>query len=178
MNPIDDLIRQALLSFIEDIRSGWRGREHEAVSLFAFAHLLPLCKPQSVFYDPSQICIEGAVPQISFPDKKQHKDQTNKDLLVWSEPKTTYWDENYKIRYDTSPLALMEWKVKHFSQSPSKLKEVSKDIAWLQNFTSTYRETIGYAVGVEITQEPAMSNLLCTRIYQGQIEPEPNWLGL
>ena len=39
---IDDVIRESLRTFANDVfgRRDWQGKEHEAVSLYAFGHLI------------------------------------------------------------------------------------------------------------------------------------------
>src|SRR4051794_18797571 len=61
---LDDVLGHALTTFSQAIHEGgWRGRrEREAVSYFAFGHLVPLCRSGQSLHHPAQIGLEVAVP--------------------------------------------------------------------------------------------------------------------
>lgn len=164
MQGIDSIIRRSLTSFTESVfDSNWFGKEREAVSLYAFGHLLPLCRPDSVLYDPTQIGIEVRVPS---PDGESYKNaETMKDLIVWPEPEWTCWDENGQST--RVPLTLVEWKVGETGIS-------DYDVGWLQDFTSENPSCIGCALSVDLLERNF--RLTCTRIEAG--DPDPEWLAL
>src|SRR5207247_8373517 len=61
---LDRVIRESLFSFVDEVAGkAWWGKEREAVSLFAFGHLLPHCTRGSALFDPGQIGIEVRVKQ-------------------------------------------------------------------------------------------------------------------
>jgi len=56
---LDRVIRSSLEGFVEDIASeAWWGKEREAVSLFAFSHLIRRCAKGTPFFDPGQVGLE------------------------------------------------------------------------------------------------------------------------
>jgi hypothetical protein len=90
VDRLDLLIRNTLIDFVEFVqRTGWYGREHEAVSLYTFGFLAPKCDPNSLFRDPTQIGIDVAVRQLSGPRRKA---LVCNDLIIWPEPGGTCWD--------------------------------------------------------------------------------------
>lgn len=140
----DDISLESLIKFVKYISNGWYGREHEAISLYIFAHLLPLIKKGTVLYDASQIGIEFTVPQTS----TSHKKQVRKDLVIWRNPGENCW--NYRKRPTRPPLAILEWKV--FRGKPL-IGNHPGDVAWLKGFTKIYRGIIGYTILVGILKE-------------------------
>lgn len=165
ISKIDEIIKQSLSKFIEDIRTNsWLGREREAISLYVFAHLLKFCNDGSFLYDPAQICIESPVPQLVGADKK-HKRQVCKDLVIWQRPMMTCWDEQRKpTKY---PIVIMEWKTIGFGgANNNKLFKVSaNDVKWLERFSAGLSNFIGYATCLDIGKEKY--RLSCTRIFKG-----------
>lgn len=162
MTEIDSIIRTSLVSFIESVfDSGWFGKEREAVSLYAFGHLLPQCKPDSILSDPRQIGIEVRVP--SPPGAAYKKAETTKDLIVWPEPAWTCWDEHGEST--RAPIALVEWKV-------GKRNVSTYDVRWLKDFTSVHPTCLGYALTVDL--QARNFHLSCTRIEAGEAKAE--WL--
>lgn len=82
---LEVIVRRALGEFFAAIvQGGWRGREREAVSLFAFEFLAPYAG-RSVLGSAAQIGIECAVPQVTAKGKKQ----VCKDLVIWPRPRMT-----------------------------------------------------------------------------------------
>ena len=173
-SPLDDIVEAALRTFFDDIRtSRWQGHEHEAISLFVFAHLLPFCQPGSVLHDPAQICIECAVPQLTLLGTRQ-KPQVGKDLVIWPKAKMTCWDSDYRpVRY---PAAILEWKVTGLGNRFRKgfLHEASADRDWLTRFSAAAPSSVGYSVSLE--NKPGAARLQCSRAYGGELAEE--WLVL
>ncbi len=164
---MDDIIRRSLTSFAaEALASDWRGRrEREAVSLFAFGHLLREVRAEGALYDPAQITIEFPVPQVTGRDgvPASTKSQVCKDLVIWSHPGMTCWDEAGKPT--VPPAAILEWKF----GLPTVYEP---DVEWLQAFTKLYPETVGYAI---TANRPGGGLLLeCVRVAEGVAERE--WL--
>ncbi len=166
-DSMDDVLRSALTSFAREALAGdWRGRrEREAVSLFAFGHLLHEVLAGTALYDPAQITIEFPVPQITGRDGAavSAKSQVCKDLVIWSHPAMTCWDE--EGRPTVPPAAILEWKF----DLPTVCEP---DVEWLQAFTKLYPETVGYAI---TANRPGGGLLLdCVRVAEGVAERE--WL--
>ncbi len=124
MADLDNAIRQSLTEFASSsLSSDWQGRrEREAISLFAFRHLLAQVRPGSALHDLAQITIECPVPQVA----EHGKAQVCKDLVIWPRPAMTCWDSDGMPR--VAPSAIVEWKfcIRHMS---------AYDIKWLQAFS-------------------------------------------
>ncbi|MBK7974143.1 MAG: hypothetical protein IPK07_12990 [Deltaproteobacteria bacterium] len=160
---LDDLIRDSLTEFVESVSaSGWRGREREAVSLFAFGHLVPRCGPGNLLESPTQIGIEVAVPQHPGARAKR---QVCKDLVLWPLPAMTCWDQ--PGRPTRRPIAILEWKTRGRMVS-------SSDVEWLTAFSRTSSHFVGYALRFDRTGRAF--RLSCTRIHAGAVTPD--WLRL
>lgn len=164
---MDDVVRSALISFANESLAGdWRGRrEREAVSLFAFRHLLREVHPKGPLFDSAQITIEFPVPQVKGCDGAPAltKRQVCKDLVIWPQPGMTCWDD--AGRPTIPPAALLEWKF-----GVPTVHE--PDVEWLQRFTKAYPETVGYAISAN---RPGGGFLLgCVRVADGVVERE--WL--
>jgi hypothetical protein len=169
LQELDDIVRQSLTEFVEDIfETAWLGREREAISLFVLGHLARFCKPGSILKDPTQIGIEVAVPQLDGPKRKQ---QVTKDLVIWSEPRMTCWNEDWEpVQY---PLAILEWKVyRHGSRGRAKISKY--DLDWLCKFSADLDTFTGYAVTLDLLAK--RFHLTCTRVHRGQAVAE--WLHL
>ena len=163
---IETIIKRALDNFLKDIKQKhWIGRENEAISLFVFGHLLKEVKPNSIFYDASQIAIECAVLQNPGSVKRKGKHQVRKDLIIWHNPGMNCWNENKEPK--NTPLAIMEWKLLGF-RKPNKgeLKNSEYDMQWLKNFSSGKNNFIGYAVTLDISK--GNYNLSVKRVHQGE----------
>jgi hypothetical protein len=152
-----------LTSFVEDVFTNkWRGREREAVSLYALGYLVPRCGDGRLLRSPTQIGIEVAVPQI--PGGKA-KAQVCKDLVLWSEPRLTCWDTAW--RPTIHPIAIMEWKTNRSSCSPY-------DIRWLKAYSERVPGFVGYATCLDLTAREF--RLACARVESGKVNLE--WLRL
>lgn len=164
---IDALMRSSLSSLIEDISAAdWTGRrEREVVSLFAFGHLLRHCRPGAFLYDPAQIGIEVAVPQVpeqtSLSGKSTSKGQVCKDVVLWPRPRMTCWDTTGEPT--VRPASVVEWK--HDEGDVS-----AYDVEWLAEFSAGVEDFVGYAVCTN-RRSARDFRLSCTRIYQGQSQP-------
>jgi len=164
---LDSIIQRALTSFARESLAGdWRGRrEREAVSLFAFGYLLRDVRAEGILYDPAQITIEFPVPQVTGRDAgaASPKSQVCKDLVIWSRPGMTCWDDAGKPT--VPPAAILEWKF-----GVPTMHE--PDVEWLEAFTARFPETTGYAV---VANRPGGAFLLeCVRVTRGVAERE--WL--
>jgi hypothetical protein len=159
MSEMDELVRNTLTDFTNGVFAGaWRGKEREAVSLFAFGYLLMHCRPGSVLYDPAQIGIEVRVPKAHGLGKKA---EICKDLVICSKPASTCWSEN------ECPLAILEWKANQPQVSVD-------DIAWLSAFSAKRPTFTGYAVCLDLKQRNF--RLSCSRVQQQRVQR--GWLVL
>lgn len=160
---LDVLIRDSLTEFVESVSaSSWRGREREAVSLFAFGHLVPRCGPGSILESPTQIGIEVAVPQHPGARAKR---QVCKDLVLWPCSAMTCWDE--RGRPTRRPIAILEWKTQGRMAA-------AFDVEWLTRFSQTASSFVGYSLRFDRTARAF--RLSCTRIHAGNVTPD--WLRL
>jgi hypothetical protein len=157
-HPLDSIISQSLFSFAAMLRAtGWYGREREAVSLYAMGYLVPYCRPGTVLYDPTQIGIEVAVPQLGGADMKA---QVCKDLVVWPAPAMTCWDAGRQPT--VPPLAVLEWK-------KGRSSVYGPNVDWLTQFTARWPTTVGYAITVDLRRRRFL--LRCTRVMAGVADP-------
>lgn len=164
---LDGAIRGSLTEFFREVcASRWRGREREAVSLYAFGYLLKQCRPGRVLQDPAQIGIEVAVPGAGSTNRKK---QVCKDLVIWAVPRTTCWDENGAVT--RAPMAILEWKVTRKRQgvkAPCK-----RDVDWLLRFSSEWRGFTGYVVSLALSQPEVLD---VVRVQRGELDE--GWLRL
>ena len=159
---VDQVVRESLADFFRWLCSSqWRGREREAVSLYAFGFLQRRFGVGRVLHDPAQIGIEVAVPGIDSVNRKQ---QVCKDLVVWGAPGMTCWDESGAPT--KAPLAILEWKVSRKGQKevvPSKY-----DLDWLGRFSCEWRELAGYALILALVPDGFLD---VTRVSRGELQP-------
>ena len=156
---LDHIIRLSLTDFIEDIRQQpWRGKEREAISYYAFGHLVRYCRSRSILHDPSQIGIEVRVPK---PARLGKKVAICKDLVIWPEPGMTCW--NAAGETNNYPLAILEWKAKQMS---------AYDVDWLCALSADNAQFIGYAVCLDLRQHDY--RLSCTRVQNQDVQE--SWL--
>jgi hypothetical protein len=158
-SALEPIIRAAPRAFFQEVLStGWYGCEREAISLFAFRHLLAHVKAGSVLHDPAQIAIEVAVPQIPGPRRKT---QVCKDLVIWREPASTCWSE--PAQADNFPLSVLEWK--HGRSVPAE-----EDVEWLRTFSAGREGFIGFAIAFDLRSRrlSACRVALC--------QSQPGWL--
>ncbi len=155
--------------FAAVVGDGWRGRERESVSLFAFEFLVPRAHGAALA-SASQIGIECAVPQVTSGGKRQ----VCKDLVIWPRPRMTVWDQ--QRRPTRAPHVIMEWKVVGYpghARLPVE-QRLEADIAWLERFTNRYPTSLGVAVGIHWGQP---SRLKARRVVRGRAE-DRWWLAL
>jgi hypothetical protein len=172
---LDSIVEAALRNFFHDIsETGWRGREREMVSLFAFGHLLQFCGPQNALFDPAQIGIEVAVPQLN--DRRGRKENVCKDLVIWPKPKMTCWDSTKHSRI--FPASVLEWKTLNPNDATPgrklKLKEFNTDVDWLMQTSKNLSDFTGFAILIDCGD--VHPTLLAARVSRGQVEE--NWLVL
>lgn len=142
-----DTIRQSLEECFDHIRvSGWKGRERELVSLYAFSFLQKHCALDTIFHDPGQIAIECAVMQVT----DGGKERVCKDLLIWPKPHMTVWSSP-----DDAPLLIMEWKARGTNTvTEAGMKNALRaDVEWLKTYTAKHPATLGITVGIDVTPE-------------------------
>ncbi len=139
----DRAIRESLVSFAgEAFEESWRGREREAISHFAFGHLIDHFNGRIPFIHPRQIGIEVCVPGVSALNPKG---RVNKDLVIWSSPRSAAtWDEGWKAEY--APRAILEWTFSRTGRGWRNAWEY--DLNWLKVFTAERRGCTGYAVAL------------------------------
>lgn len=143
---LDSLIRSTLTAFTDAIfASEWRGREREAVSLYAIGFLQPRCTAGGLLHDPTQVAIEVTVPGVP---SLNPKGRVNKDLVVWPEPRMTVWNGAWQVVNE--PLAILEWKV---FRSNTRAPRVSEhDLEWLVAFSRDRARFVGYGVTVDLAE--------------------------
>lgn len=163
-HELDSIVAGSLQSLHLELSSGtWRGRrEREVISLFCFGHLLQHCQTSSALYDPTQLAIEVAVPQISdqrgLSGKGGNKSQVCKDIVIWPKPRMTCWDAHGDAT--VRPISVIEWK--HNERAVSEY-----DTNWLRAFSADHPEFVGYAVS---TQHPAKDFAIsCSRVLLGKV---------
>jgi hypothetical protein len=160
-------LREALAAFQAGISvSGWRGREREAVSHFAFSYLVPQCRPGAVIHEPGQIGIEVAVPGVLGLNPKT---QVCKDVVIWQGAGQTCWDD--ERRPTRAPLAILEWKC-HRSATPNDF--APHDVEWLKAFTAKWHQTIGILVQLGLARNAP--RLRASMVEMGEIDE--SWLTL
>jgi hypothetical protein len=90
LKQIDTIVRDSLTEFVADVfGSSWKGREREAVSLYAFGYLQRQIRKGGILRDPTQIGIEMTVPSKKSLNPKE---RVCKDLVLWREPNMTCWN--------------------------------------------------------------------------------------
>ncbi len=168
MPDLDLIIRSAAEEFVAAVFSSrWRGREREAISLFAFGHLLRRCAAGSILSHPTQIAIEACVPGVP---QLNPKGRVNKDLVIWPSPSMSLWDESWHEVH--VPLAVLEWKVFREATKPPSLSRY--DLDWLQKFSAGRAEFIGYAVWLDLAQR--IHRFTAARVQNGRVDER--WLVL
>ena len=154
MPSLETSIRESVLSFATHLtETRWQGREHEAVSLFAFGFL------QKHFENPTRIVIEGAVTQLGGRGKKQ----VCKDLVIWPEAGMNVWDDSWQLKND--PTCIIEWKVA--SKRNHKPPCCDADVDWLRLFSSMRPMFEGYAIAVDLHRRDFLIRV--TRVMAGKI---------
>lgn len=163
--PIDDVVRAALSEFSESwLHHRWYGKEHNWVSLFAFAHLVKACRPGTMLFDPARIAIEVGVPQ---PEGFQRK-ATRRDIVVWREPGSSCW--NLIGEPCHHPVAILEWKV-HRPGFRNRL--VERERRWLRAYSAWQADVVCYAVELELGGEHASMDV--TRFHAATEAAFPVW---
>jgi hypothetical protein len=157
---IDAAVQNSLKQFIKYVTQfSWKGREREAISLYAFGFLQKQFQSGAVLQDPTQIGIEVAVPSVEWLNPKG---RVCKDLVLWANPKMTCWDENWQATH--YPLAIMEWKAYRHIHKSAKVSD--NDVKWLSEYSTLY-PTVGYAVALDLAHRKF--NLSATRVLNGQL---------
>jgi hypothetical protein len=142
---IHQVLAEALFDFEEWLlATGWRGKENDCVNLFASKFLFSRIDPAGPIKDPTQICIEVCVPQ---PRSVGIKKAVRKDLVIWSEPHATTWDENWNAV--TVPAAIIEWKARRKPTTQERLS--AYDLQWIRSYLQVYPAFRGYCATVDFT---------------------------
>jgi hypothetical protein len=169
LKQIDIIVRDSLTEFVADVfGSSWKGREREAVSLYAFGFLQRQIRKGGILRDPTQIGIEVTVPS----DKSLNpKGRVCKDLVLWREPNMTCWNAGWEVV--NFPLMIMEWKA---FRLPSSRPQISKkDVEWLRQYSALYPSVfVGYTVSLDLLQRKFRISV--TRIEGGSADD--HWLEL
>jgi hypothetical protein len=166
IQQIDYAIRESLRDYVEELFSkGWKGREREAVSLYALGHLQRYCRPDTAFHSPTQIGLEVCVPGVP----RNPKGRVNKDLVIWPDAGMTTWDSEWAIV--NYPLAIMEWKV--FQPKNRRAQIWKDDVVWLVEF-SCRPSLVGYAVSLDLLAKEF--RLSVSRVEAGEVTH--GWLSL
>jgi hypothetical protein len=157
---LDRSIRSAFLTFADEVLGAqWRGREREAISLYAFRYLLPHFNGRFPFHSPAQMGIEVCVPGIP---GENPKGRVNKDLVIWPFSAMSCWDQSWQPV--NVPRCLFEWT---YSRTGTRWKAAWEyDIRWLQAFTRPRKGCVGYAVA--LITAPVAPRLQVARIQQGK----------
>jgi hypothetical protein len=166
---VDRVVEAAARAFIEDVFSKlrWHGREHEAVSHFAFGFLQRECKPGTPLSDATQIAIGGCVPGVP---ELNPKGRVNKDLVLWPKPRMSCWDADWNVC--RTPMAILEWKVFRAVTRPPRISVY--DLHWLEQFSRGRREFVGYAVSLDLAARSW--RLRAARVHDSHTDQE--WLTL
>ena len=168
VSELDMIIRIAAEEFVTAVFSSrWRGREREAISLFAFGYLQRRCVAGSILSDPTQIAIEACVPGVL---QLNPKERVNKDLVIWPRPGMSLWDENWDERHE--PLTVMEWKV--FRPQTKAPSLSGYDLDWLKKYSETRAEFVGYAIWLDLARRA--NRFTAARVQHGHVEER--WLVL
>lgn len=131
-SPWPAVIEPALREMDAFLRSSdWRGRENEAVNLFAHRFLAARVSPSGPLRSLRQVGIEVAVPQVVGDGKRY----VRKDLVIWPQEDMTAWVG------EGIPAVVIEWK----RGGP---EQCAGDVAWLGVFCDRYPGVIGYAAWV------------------------------
>lgn len=169
----------------------WYIREHEAVNLFVFGHLVHLFE-QYPQLDITQIGIEVPVLQVD-PRQEKKKYGARKDVVIWSKGKMTPFkgvDVSTLSRClidlrapGQKPFAVMEWKhISRFTECPEgrcdpvdlhpkspkcpckhTLCAHERDKEWLRENLKGNMLRVGYAVLIDHKTHPAVT-LKCHRL--------------
>ena len=169
LKQIGNIVQDSLTEFVNDVfDSSWKGREREAVSLYAFGFLQRQIRRGGILRDPTQIGIEVTVPS----DKRLNsKGRVCKDLVLWREPNMTCWDANGKeVNF---PLMIMEWKVFRLPSSRPQISD--RDVDWLRKYSAFSPSVfVGYTVSLDLLHREFRISV--TRIESGTVNHR--WLEL
>jgi len=147
LKHIDTIVRDSLTEFVAHVfGSSWKGREREAVSLYAFGFLQKQIRKGGILRHPTQIGIE-----VTVPSKKSlnPKERVCKDLVLWRAPNMTCWNADWKVV--NFPMMIMEWKVFRLRSSRPQISK--RDADWLKKYSAFCPSVfVGYAVSLDLLQ--------------------------
>jgi hypothetical protein len=91
IKKLEEVVEESLRSFHKNalVPGKWHGREREMVSLYSIGYLIPQCREKG--FDPTQVGIEVAVPQLKAAEGEKKRDNVCKDIVIWGEAKSTIW---------------------------------------------------------------------------------------
>lgn len=157
--PLQAVLQAALTRFGHAVLKGsWYGKEEEAVSYFAFAFLAPACRAGTPFHHAGQITLWGRVPGRA----QNATSELYKDLVLWSEPGCTPWDEERQVVH--YPLVVMRWKAYSEAFDTGHLKQ-------LVTFTNGRPGLLGIAVTFDARTK---RTLRAATVLNGQVDED--WL--
>ena len=160
-SSLDAVLHDSLRRFTADVfKSAWRGREREAISLYAFGYLTIECHRGAVLEHASQIGIEVAVPQLPGAKRKR---QVCKDLVTWPRPMMTC--RNKDGAPVIHPLAVLQWKT-------GTAPVANDDFRWLSGYSRRNPGVAAYAVALNLWGRPF--RLALTKFHRGK--PRQRWL--
>jgi len=145
MSPLHELLVDAFQDFEAWLlATAWRGKENDCVNLFAHKFLFCRIDPNGPIYDPTQVGIEIGVPQ---PPGIGIKKGVRKDLVIWSAPNSTTFDEKWNpTRF---PIAIIEWKAR---KKRTNLPLIFPyDLTWIKAYSQLDADYHGYCATVDFT---------------------------
>ena len=120
--------------------------------------LLPLVSTSGSIKTPSQIRIEGGVPQPKGYDRAS----TRKDVVIWDNPFDVTWNSDFQATH--IPRVVMEWKVVRKGRGELAAFD-PHDQEWLERFTAEHVGCTGYLVQVDM--RPGQHGLAFADVRQG-----------
>jgi len=142
---LDLLIQDSIHEFAEFyVHSTWLGKERDCVNIFALRFLASNVSEVSAIKELSQIRIEGGVPQ----PKKFPRASATKDIVIWKDPLTTAWDEDWNPV--NTPRAIIEWKTSRTGATAPDYDP--HDVDWMTSFTTEFPDTIGFLISTHSSQ--------------------------
>jgi hypothetical protein len=143
---LNNLIAKTLSTFENWLLiSRWTGKEADCINLFTHAFLFKEIRPGASIEDFAQVGIEVGVPQ---PKGVGTKPGVRKDLVVWSKPRMTTFDDNWKpVRV---PSLIIEWKARRKTKRAAKLDP--HDLNWINQMSVQNNHFLGYCVTVDFTE--------------------------
>ena len=177
MASVDGAIRESLEEFAGGVfRRGWKGREHEAQSLFSFSFPGPKLATEGL-----GLALGGCVPGVEDREAGLHDvdNRVCKDVVILSSPWETCFGERREVMEVTRyPVAAIEWTVCHPWRKPtSKIRADYEYDKRLVKAFSRGRSGLGRpeaAYAVLLTLAPNPMSLIAARAVNGDLDA--GWL--